>query len=148
MNISAKFNSFYHQAGAYCGDYCKDIPKDTLKEAGYIFCVTFAYKAIMTRDLTQAVALGGLNFLTTTIYGLVTPLFKRYMETNRPLTTGEEMLRASIPLLIGAGIVTAATDYCSGLSALKAGALFHLVVSLFVDRTLNHTSAIYMTMAL
>lgn len=138
------FNSFYHEAESYC----KKIPADTLEQAGYAFGITFAIETVLSTPLVKAAAIGGLSFVATIIHGLVTPLFKRYIEdSNRPLTIGEEMLRTSLPLLVGASFVAVATDYHSGLQALWITALTELVSLCFPfseASTLEHTRRIIM----
>lgn len=124
-------------------DYYQEIPANTGKEALYGFGAGFIIETIFfTGNLSKGAIAGALSALATTIYGLVTPLFKELVG-NRPLTWGEEMCR-TFTAIIGTGCVAAACGNSSILNNLGSLAILFGVI-IYIDPArcnLNSTNRI------
>lgn len=83
--------------------YWNEIPPNTLKQMGGIFALSFVIRTIATNDFRLGLIGGCLSVTATAIYGLVTPLFKRYSKTSY-LSWQGEMCR-TLAAIIGAGLI-------------------------------------------
>lgn len=116
-------NNMYQGAQSYC----QDIPSNTGKQMVYAFAGAFVMEVIFTGDPKFGALAGAVSGLATAVHGLVTPLFKRFVN-GQDLTFGEEVCRSFVAVII-AGSIAAACGHASILQKLSFEAIWCVLLT-------------------
>ncbi len=120
-------------------NYWKEVPQSTSEQMGKAFGITFIFRTFIKNDVKLGLMGGILSLTATAIYGLVTPLFKRYTGATQ-LSWEGEMCR-TMTALISTGCIAQALGDRSIFQNLARTGIIYAVYNFDASRqSLNNIS--------